>query len=95
MIVDQPIITSRIALERPASIRRHLPLASDNLGWMLPDFIVGPENLTLRYLFDNASIARLQELSPIVLYGENNVGKTALSITLAVTWSWLTSLRPL
>lgn len=62
---------------------------------MLPDFIVGPENLTLRYLFDNTSIARLQELSPIVLYGEGNVGKTALSITLAVTWSRLTSLRPL
>lgn len=62
---------------------------------MLPEFIVGIENLTLRYLFDNATIARLEGLSPIVLYGESNVGKTALSITLAVTWSRLTSLRPL
>lgn len=62
---------------------------------MLPEFIVGHENLTLRYLFDNATIARLEELSPIVLYGEGDVGKTALSITLAVTWSRLTSMRPL
>ncbi len=94
MIVDQPIVTSRISLERPASIRRHLPLAS-NVGWMLPEFIVGPENQTLRYLFDSLSISRLEQLSPIVLYGEKEVGKTALSITLAVTWSRLTSLRPL
>ena len=62
---------------------------------MLPEFIVGHENLTLRYLFDDATIARLEELSPIVLYGESCVGKTALSITLAVTWSRLTSMRPL
>ncbi len=94
MIVDQATINSRISLEQPASVRRHLPLAS-NLGWMLPEYIVGPENQPLRYLFDSVTIGRLEQLSPIVLYGEKGVGKTALSITLAVTWARLMSLRPL
>lgn len=75
-------------------MRRHLPLAG-NLGWMLPEYIVGPENQALRYLFDNATIGRLEHLSPIVLYGEKDVGKTALCITLAVGWARLTTLRPL
>jgi chromosomal replication initiation ATPase DnaA len=94
VIVDPPSVISRISLERPASIRRHLPLAS-HLGWLLPEFLVGPENQTLRFLFDQASIGKLEQLSPIVLYGDKEVGKTALSITLAVTWARLTSLRPL
>ncbi len=94
MIVAPPAVTSSILLERPTSIRRHLPLAS-NLGWMLPEFVVGPENQTLRYLFGEPTIALLERLSPIVLYGETNVGKTALSITLAVTWARLTNHRPL
>ncbi len=94
VIVDPPIETSTIPLERPASVRRHLPLAS-NLGWMLPEFIVGPENETLRYLFGSSSLGHLEQLSPIVFYGDKDVGKTALSITLAVSWARLTSLRPL
>ncbi len=94
VIVDQPIVTSTIPLERPASVRRHLPLAS-NLGWMLPEYIVGPENETLRYLFGDRSLGHLEQLSPIVFYGDKEVGKTALSITLAVSWARSTSLRPL
>ncbi len=94
MIVAPPAFTSSILLERSASIRRHLPLAS-NLGWVLPEYVVGPENQTLRYLFGEPIIAQLERLSPIVLYGEKDVGKTALSITLAVTWARLTNHRPL
>lgn len=94
VIVDQPIVTSTIPLERPASVRRHLPLAS-NLGWMLPEYIVGPENETLRYLFGDSSLGHLAQLAPIVFYGDKDVGKTALSITLAVSWARSTSLRPL
>jgi chromosomal replication initiation ATPase DnaA len=62
---------------------------------MLPEYIVGPENETLRYLFGDSSLGHLEQLSPIVFYGDKEVGKTALSITLAVSWARSTSLRPL
>ena len=94
MIVDHIPALTRIPLERPASVRRHLPRAG-NLGWMLPEYVVGSENATLRYLFEPTTIAGLEQLSPIVLYGEPEVGKTALSITLAVAWARHTGLRPL
>ncbi len=84
---------TRIALERPASIRRLLPALTD--GWTLPDYIVGSENERLRYLFDDKSIQTLAALSPIVLYGDKHLGKTPLAITLAVRWSRFTKLRPL
>lgn len=83
-----------IPLERPASVRKHLPSLDDG-GWLLPGFVVGPENEQLRYLFLPATIERLAELSPIVLYGDGGVGKTALAITLAVTWSRAMAKRPL
>jgi chromosomal replication initiator protein len=92
--VDQANLVSLIPLERSASVRRHLP-AVDEKGWMLPNFVVGPENELLRFLFDESQIRRLKELSPVVLYGEKSLGKTALSITLAVRWARLTRLRPL
>ncbi len=94
MFVELASTTSKIPLERSATIRRHLPLASD-VGWVLPDFYVGSENAPLRYLFDDNNIRQLAQLSPIVFYGDKEVGKTALSITLAVSWSRLSGLRPL
>lgn len=68
---------------------------ASNVGWMLPEYIVGPENETLRYLFSEQTLGHLAQLSPIVFYGDQQVGKTALSITLAVSWARATSLRPL
>lgn len=62
---------------------------------MLPEYIVGPENETLRYLFNDQTLPQLDHLSPIVFYGDNEVGKTALSITLAASWARATSRRPL
>ncbi|MCA9132814.1 MAG: AAA family ATPase [Planctomycetales bacterium] len=94
MIVDQAQLVSKILLERPASVRRHLPMASGQ-GWLLPDYLVGPENEVLRYLFDDRHIENLKQLSPVVFYGEAGVGKTALAITLAVRWARLSGLRPL
>ncbi|MEZ6134526.1 MAG: cysteine desulfurase family protein [Pirellulaceae bacterium] len=64
---------TRITLERPASVKRMLPELSD--GWMLTDYLVGPENAGLLYLFDEPSIKSLASLSPVVLYGEKNLGK--------------------
>lgn len=84
---------TRLALERPASIRRLLPQLSD--GWTLPDYLVGSENEGLRYLFDDQSIENLPALSPVVLYGDKHLGKTPLAITLAVRWSRMSKLRPL
>ncbi len=84
-----------LPLERPASasIRRLLPSLSDS--WLLPHYVVGPENEGLRYLFDDARIASLGSISPILLYGDKQLGKTALAITLALRWSQETKLRPL
>lgn len=86
---------TQLALERPASaaIRRLLPKLTDS--WLLPNYLVGPENDGLRYLFEEATVADLQNISPIVLYGEKQLGKTALAITLALRWSQRTKARPL
>lgn len=85
---------TRLALEQPASIRRQLP-SLDEQGWILPEFIVGSENAPLRHLFSDDQLDKLHDQSPIILYGEKLVGKTALAITLAVNWSRSTNLRPL
>lgn len=83
-----------LALERPASVKRLLPTIADD-GWLLPDYYVGSENQELLHLFDEATLDRLNELSPIVLYGEQGTGKTALAITLAVRWARHSKARPL
>ena len=84
----------RIPLERPASIKRLLP-SFDDAGWIVSDFIVGEENANLRYLFDEATLRDLTNISPIVFFGEQATGKTALAITLAVRWARQSNLRPL
>lgn len=84
---------TRIPLERPASVRRHLPSVDDR--WMLSDFIAGDENAHICYLFDSATLSDLASNSPVVLYGEKGTGKTALAITLAVRWAHTTKSRPL
>ena len=83
-----------ISLERPASVKRLLPSIADD-GWMLSDYYVGSENAALMHLFDEATLDRLTSLSPVVLYGEQGTGKTALAITLAVRWARATKARPL
>lgn len=84
---------TRIALERPSSIKKLLPNLAD--GWLLDDYVAGPENEQLRYLFDDDRLRTLADVSPVVLYGEKSLGKTALIVTLAVRWSRLTEHRPL
>lgn len=84
---------SCIALERPTSVRKLLPNVSE--AWLIDNYWVGPENEGLRFLFDEDRLANLSVLSPIVLYGEQALGKTALAITLAVRWSRVTEQRPL
>jgi chromosomal replication initiator protein len=86
---------SRLPLERPASasIRRLLPTLTDS--WLLPHYLVGPENDGLRYLFDDNTLNSLGQISPILIFGEKQLGKTALAITLALRWSQLTKARPL
>lgn len=93
MILDEANLVSQIALERPASVRRLLPNAAEK-GWVLPEYYVGSENQTLRYVFAEETLSQLVDLSPLVFYGEKGVGKTALAITLAVRWSRMTSRRP-
>lgn len=83
-----------IPLERPASLKRWLP-SFDEQGWTVNEYIAGEENEGLQYLFSDESIDQLSSLSPVVLYGEQGLGKTALAITLAVRWSRHTSKRPL
>lgn len=83
-----------IALQRPASLRKLLPKTADKLS-LLPDYHVGEENAAIEYLFQEATLKRLHEISPIVLYGEQDVGKSNLVITLASRWSRLHSARPI
>lgn len=83
-----------ITLEQPASVRRQQS-NSDERGWILPVYCVGTENESLDYLFGESQIARLAELSPIVLMGGKGVGKTCLAVTLAVRWSRHFNARPL
>lgn len=84
---------TKIALERPSSVHKLLPNLAD--GWLLDSYFVGTENQQLRFLFDADQIKALDSLSPVVLYGEKSLGKTALIVTLAVQWSKLTEQRPL
>ncbi len=83
-----------ISLEQPASVRR-LQTSTDERGWILPSFCVGPENFSLDYLFADQQISTLANLSPIVLFGAKGVGKSSLAVTLAVQWSRFTAARPL
>lgn len=83
-----------IPLERPASLKRWLP-SFDEQEWKATEYIVGNENEGLLYLFSDETIDHLGSISPIVLYGEKGLGKTALAITLAVRWSRHTGKRPL
>lgn len=92
--VEQANLISKISLERPPSVRAHSLLSAEP-AWMIPNYVVGPENESLRFLFDDSNVSALQSLSPIVFYGDRQVGKTALAVTLAVRWSRLTKLRPL
>ena len=82
-----------IPLEKPASIKRLLP--SFNEDWTISDYIAGKENESVQHLFSDESLDNLNTLSPVVLYGEKGLGKTALAVTLAVRWSRKANLRPL
>jgi chromosomal replication initiator protein len=83
-----------IPLEQPASVRR-LQTVTDERGWILPSYCVGPENHSLEYLFAESQISELAKLSPVLLFGSKGVGKSCLAITLAVQWSRVISARPL
>jgi chromosomal replication initiator protein len=86
-------ITS-IQLEQPASLRRQEAACAD-INWTIPTYVVGDENAQLHFLFAKRQIAKLAELSPIVLFGPAASGKTSLAITLATLWSRQTEQRPL
>lgn len=86
-------ITS-IQLEQPASLRRQEAACAD-INWTIPTYIVGDENAHLKFLFAKRQIAKLAELSPIVLFGPTASGKTSLAITLATLWSRQAAQRPL
>jgi len=80
-------------LERPVSVRKHLPELSS--GWLLDTYVVGPENAELCYLFSHDTIKKLGSIAPVLFYGEKSLGKTALAITLAVRWSRILKERPI
>lgn len=82
-----------ISLDRPAFLRKHLPESSE--GWPCKEYYVGPENAGLDYLFHPTTIANLASISPLLIYGERDLGKTDLAITLAVRWSKKVCLKPL
>lgn len=88
-------IIQTIALEQTPAVRKRQQSLEAAGDYVVPEYFVGPENLSLLYLFEEAQLQKLAKLSPIVLYGNKQVGKTALAITLAVRWSRLTNLRPL
>ncbi len=83
---------TRLNLERSVSLRKHLPDCSD--GWLVDSYVVGPENQSLRYLFEHDTIKSLGSISPVLFYGEKSLGKTALAFTLAVRWSRISGERP-
>lgn len=83
-----------IPLEQPASLRRQEAACAD-APWAIPNFVVGDENSQLSFLFAKRQIAKLAQLSPIVLFGPQSCGKTSLAITLATLWSRQTDSRPL
>lgn len=86
-------ITS-IPLEQPPSLRRQEAVCA-NITWAIPTYVVGDENAQLNFLFAKRQIAKLAQLSPIVLFGPPSSGKTSLAISLATLWSRLTEQRPL
>lgn len=53
---------------------------------LLPQIVLGDENLVVEELFTGLSIERLVEQSPIVLFGPNGSGKTTLAHELL--WRW-------
>ena len=83
---------ARIPLTRSTAIRRRFSQLPER--WLLDDYFVGPENHLLNHLLDDQTVAHLSEFSPICLYGDSGVGKTALAITLATRFSKATSARP-
>ncbi len=91
MVTSIPASVNAIQLEKSASVRR----GTGDGEWILPSFYAGPENHSLNALFEDAQISRLAELSPVVLFGGNGVGKTCLAVTLAVRWARLFNARSL
>lgn len=91
---DQLNADTLIALEKSASIKRQLPSVLGD-DWLLPNFVVGPGNRGVSYLFDEATVTNLAGISPVVFCGEKGVGKSALAITLAVRWARISRSRPL
>lgn len=85
---------SSIPLEQPPSLRRQ-ELGAASVAWTIPAFVVGHENALLAFLFSKRQLAKLGQLSPIILFGPQASGKTALAITLATLWSRHTDQRPL
>lgn len=94
MSVDLTESLTSILLEQPPSVRRQNSALPD-VAWIIPQYVVGPENEQLRYLFADEQLTQLANLSPIVFYGDAGTGKTALAVTLAVRWSRFTEQRPL
>jgi chromosomal replication initiator protein len=90
-IATPPI--SSITLERPLTVRKYLPSLSED--WILDTYWFGAENQLLQFLFDPERLPSLNSISPVLLYGEKQLGKTALAITLALRWSKTTKLRPI
>jgi chromosomal replication initiator protein len=103
--IDSPVATvspdttqtsaliSSISLDRPAFLRKHLPDCAQ--AWPCTDYFIGPENAGLVFLFRETTISSLGSFSPVVIYGEKDLGTTDLAITLAVRWSKLVRQKPI
>ncbi len=53
---------------------------------VLPEFLIGTENQLLLDALEAEQLSQLAEVSPVVIYGPNGVGKTAVAITLVRRW---------
>jgi chromosomal replication initiator protein len=75
----------RIKIEPPLQIN---PLRAFNVSFerLLPDFYLGEENAGVLDLFAPDRLADLCVYSPILLYGPNGSGKTALAHSLQCRW---------